>query len=338
MSSLRYNFSDEEIRKMVDMYIIDLKPIYEIAKEFNVDSSVIKKRLLQNNVTVSSKSPYNYLHWVERGMMEEEAKIKVKHIRPSNIEYWINMGFSEEESQIKVESQRLTSLRGYIERYGELLGSEKWVEKQKKLKEWGSTGSCNLIYYINKGFSEEEAKIELSKRQSTFSKEKCIEKYGYDDGILRFTERQTKWSKSLSSGGKLKIGYSKTSQELFYKILENYCIEDKDKVFFATHNKEFKISKSDGGVWLYDFTDIKNNKIIEYNGDLFHGNPKKFKGDDHPHPFNRETTAKEIWEKDEIKINKAKENGFDILVIWDSEYRWGNKDKIINKCLKFLKG
>jgi hypothetical protein len=25
-----------------------------------------------------------------------------------------------------------------------------------------------------------------------------------------------------------------------------------------------------------------------------------------------------------------------VLVIWDSEYRWGNKQEIINKCAAFL--
>jgi len=31
----------------------------------------------------------------------------------------------------------------------------------------------------------------------------------------------------------------------------------------------------------------------------------------------------------------AKENGFDVLIIWDSEYRKNKKD-VINKCLDFL--
>ena len=45
----------------------------------------------------------------------------------------------------------------------------------------------------------------------------------------------------------------------------------------------------------------------------------------------------EIWESDKIKLMTAKNNGYDVLVIWDSEYRWGNKEKVIKKCLNFLK-
>ena len=67
-----------------------------------------------------------------------------------------------------------------------------------------------------------------------------------------------------------------------------------------------------------------------------HGNPNKYSWNDYPNPFNKNITAKEIWDKDEDKIRVAKNNGFDILIIWDSEYRWGDKQVIINKCVDFL--
>ena len=37
-----------------------------------------------------------------------------------------------------------------------------------------------LSYYLNNGMTEEEAKVALKERQSTFSLKKCIEKYGND--------------------------------------------------------------------------------------------------------------------------------------------------------------
>jgi hypothetical protein len=69
---------------------------------------------------------------------------------------------------------------------------------------------------------------------------------------------------------------------------------------------------------------------------MFHGNPNKYKADDYPHPFRKTITAQEMWDKDKRKLDIAIENGFDVLVIWDSEYRWGNKQEIINKCVDFL--
>ena len=135
----------------------------------------------------------------------------------------------------------------------------------------------------------------------------------------------------------MKMGYSKISQELFYNILDTYEIGCKDKLKFATHNGEFKLDNPSGGVYVYDFIDVTNKKIIEYNGDMYHANPKKYKETDTPHPYRKNKTSLEIWESDRNKTTVANNSGYEVLVIWDSEYRWGNKEKIIKKCLNFLK-
>ena len=70
--------------------------------------------------------------------------------------------------------------------------------------------------------------------------------------------------------------------------------------------------------------------------DDYHGNPNKYSELDTPNPFRRELLAKDIWEKDRIKKILANENNFEVLVIWDSEYK-KNKQEIIDKCIKFLK-
>lgn len=51
--------------------------------------------------------------------------------------------------------------------------------------------------YTNQGYSLEESNVMVSKRQSTFSYEKCIEKYGLEEGVGVFEARQAKWLKSL---------------------------------------------------------------------------------------------------------------------------------------------
>ena len=148
----------------------------------------------------------------------------------------------------------------------------------------------------------------FTKPQSTFSKKICIEKYGEIEGLKIFTERQSKWTNSLNENGNLKSGYSKISQDLFNKLLVGY--DNTENIKFATHNGEFKLNKETGGIWMYDFTDIKNKKIIEFHGDMFHGNPKKYLSDDRPHPFRKNITAKEMWGKDKIKRDLAISEGF----------------------------
>lgn len=335
----KYNFSEDEIKQIVKMYKEGFEGIHTIANKFKVDPSVITKRLKDLGVVIPKGSAYSKQYWLDRGLGEDKVEEHIKTLRPVNIEYWVKNGFTEEEGVLQIEGQKMVSLRGCVARFGEKDGELKWKERENKRSEVGKKGSAGLQYWLNKGFSEDEAKVKRSEKQTTFSKEICIQKYGEEEGLKIFTERQNKWSKSLTSGGNLKMGYSKISQELFYKLLENYDIKNRNEIYFGSHNKEFKLNKcvSEGGIWLYDFADTKYKKIIEFHGDMFHGNPKKYKADDNPHPFRKNITAQEMWDKDKRKHDIAIENGYEVLVVWDSEYRWGNKQEIINKCINFLK-
>ncbi|MCK9415476.1 endonuclease domain-containing protein [Candidatus Dojkabacteria bacterium] len=193
-----------------------------------------------------------------------------------------------------------------------------------------------LDYWINKGYSEDEAKQKLKERQTTFTLDICIEKYGKEKGEEIYKNRQQRWLKSLIENGNLKCGYSMISQELFFLLLDKYEIDKRNKIYFATKNKEYFICKGKEEFFQYDFVDLENKKIIEYNGDQYHANPKLYEATDHPHPFRKQITAQEIWDKDERKKIVANEEGFDVLTIWDSEYK-KNKYMILDKCLNFLK-
>ena len=109
---------------------------------------------------------------------------------------------------------------------------------------------------------------------------------------------------------------------------------ENNKINFALHNGEYSLC-DDSKFFRFDFTDLNSNKIIEYNGDDYHGNPKKYLAEDRPNPFRKELTAKEIWDKDNQKIIIANKNGFEVLTVWDSDYK-KNKINILNKCLEFL--
>jgi uncharacterized protein YaeQ len=289
---------------------------YWIKKGYSEEDSIKKISLEQKKSAkcVKVRQGKSKKMLKEKGYTDEE--IRMICLTPSNKQFWIKKGFSELESLNKVRENQINAA--------------KQVDCSKRLL------PTNIEYWINRGYSEEDSLKKVSERQSTFTLKKCVEKYGEEKGKDMFTKRQEKWLKSLSSGGNLKIGFSKISQEVFYKLLEQYPISERNNLFFATHNKEFTLNKKNGGVWLYDFTDTKNKKIIEFNGDMYHGNPKKYSGDDNPHPFRKDITAQDIWDKDKKKIDVAIENGFKVLVIWDSEYRWGNKEEVIKKCLQFL--
>ena len=249
----------------------------------------------------------------KKGYTEEE--IRKVCLSMSNIEYWINRGFTKEESKINVFNHQSNAAKN--------------VDYEKRLL------PSNKEYWINRGFTEKESLDKVRNSQTTFSKDICIKKWGYEKGIELFNDRTKKWLNSLKLNNNIFIGYSKISQELFFEIQKKL----KGNFKFAKNGGEFKIQKENGGFYFYDFTDIDNKLIIEYNGDMYHANPDKYDENDNPHPFRKEIKSKEIWEKDRLKVESVEKIGYKVLTIWDSEYRYKgfkNKELIIERCINFL--
>jgi len=238
-------------------------------------------------------------------------------------EFWMEKGFSEEDSILKSEEVMKEIHRKTFAKF-----------KSDPIK-YRSKNPTTLEYYIKKGYSEDDATKMLSKRQTTFSKDICIERFGEEEGLDVWNDRQIKWQNSLSSNGNIKGGYSKISQELFWDLLMTYNENDRINIFF--HTKNFEVILRSSNIYLYDFTDTKRMKMIEYNGDQYHANPSIYGPDDTPHPYHKtkKYCASKIWEKDSNKMELAKSNGYDLLVVWDSEYR-KNPKQVLQKCIDFI--
>lgn len=77
-----------------------------------------------------------------------------------------------------------------------------------------------------------------------------------------------------------------------------------------------------------------SKKAIEYNGSKFHPSPSL---DDNIGwcVFHPNLTAKSARDKEQRKFQALKERGFEILVVWDKEYK-ENPEAILKKCIDFL--
>jgi len=203
---------------------------------------------------------------------------------------------------------------------------------------------CNtqLEYYINKGYSAVEAKEKLSKRQKTNTIENYIKKYGADLGPIKFNERNANWSvcmeKKYQNGDYSKmpkhlgIATSKKEKEMISFILDE-CKLDPDKCYFAgsTLNQLSIHSDELHRNFFYDFA--YENKIIEFNGDFWYANPKRF-DDNFTNPFNN-LSANEIHERNKTKNAIAENAGYKILTIWESDYD-NDLVNIISRCKDFI--
>lgn len=117
-----------------------------------------------------------------------------------------------------------------------------------------------------------------------------------------------------------KIRESKEENEL-YDILKSY---------FPDLKKQLNI-----GQYYYDM--YLDNKIIEYNGDYWHGNPDIYEFDDFIRiSGNSGYVASDLWAKDAKKKLLAEEYGYSVLIVWESEYKEYH-NFIIEKCINFLK-
>jgi len=371
--NIRYN--NETIKKEMESLMIKLN------EQEGVVSYSLMRGWLVKNYSFKTKKYSKLEYWIERGWRKEDALIELdkrnKKLKQRNRlceDYWINKGYSKEEAINEISKQQKKSSkcvktyhgkskkmliekgyseeeikricltptnvkfwvnRGYSEAEAREIISKNQIEAAKQVDFEKRLIPSNIEYWTRIGLSEKEARQKVSEHQSTFSLKTCIEKYGEEEGKKRFTNRQVKWQKTLYKNGKLKAGYSQISQDLFYELIKDININELNNIFFAKKGGEFVLS-DDNGFYRYDFTDIKNKKIIEYNGDDYHANPIKYKPTDYPNPFRKNITAQEIWVRDNHKKELAEQYGFEVLVIWDSEYRWGNKEEVIKKCLNFL--
>lgn len=187
--------------------------------------------------------------------------------------------------------------------------------------------STRIEYYLAKGMNQEEAENALKNRQRTFTLDKCIEKYGEKEGIIKYQNRQKKWHTALINKfkklNKNKVWQSEWANSLISEICMIMNIKNPELEYMIFSNDKHKY-------FLYDFK--YNNKLIEFNGDYWHCNPLIY-----DETFINKTnnkTAKEIWDHDNEKIKLAENNGFEILIVWETEYK--SKTELVNKCINFL--
>lgn len=158
------------------------------------------------------------------------------------------------------------------------------------------------------------------------------EKYG-EDGENKYNERNKlvsdkcywkKYNKEVNRNN-----YSKVSQELFWEIYRQINNRYKN-IYFMELNHEYSCSTQ----FNFDFVVVDNKKVIEFNGDKWHANPQIYEENDKPLDF-IDKTAKELWEHDKIKHEKAIKNGYQIKVVWEKDY-YEKKDQIILECIRYI--
>jgi very-short-patch-repair endonuclease len=269
---------------------------------------------------------YNYLLKYGKKDAIKKYKDKNKKCAHTKDNYINKYGIEEGLKKYNLHCKRKRNTKSrFIERYGHDVGLKKYKNYCTKNK--GNLTLSRKIHLYGKiegikKYNEQQYMFMFNNTLQGF-----IKRYGPKEGIKKY---ETRLDKMLN--GQSNSGVSRKSQHLF-NILYNEFLKDRfniDDIFYHDLNKEIKIKG-----YSIDFLLKPLNKIIEFNGDRFHANPEKFNENDYPHPYFKNKTAKEIWQFDEIRLNILRQEGYEVFIVWEQEFR-KNREDTLNNCLEFL--
>ena len=258
----------------------------------------------------------------EAELLEKWQKYLIKWKFANSLDgYIFKYGKENGKEKWKNRYQNGNKIDVHIKKHGKEKGTEIFETKMKKM--WLSTSKQHFL----KIHGEEKGEELFRKLKDNISLKSKIEKYGEEKGTKiynAYIENLKQRAKDLNFAARFNSAqwYSKVSQELFWKILDLNDLQD-DEIYFAEHNGEWFIYDNERkNISKFDFK--YKNKIIEFNGDYWHRNPKIY------------TQDVEITQRDNYKHNLVKNNNFELLIIWENDYYLKQKETL-NICIEFLK-
>lgn len=272
--------------------------------------------------------------------------------------------FEIDDSDYKISrSAYAMTLENMIKKYGEELGNKKWKNYCEQ------QSYTNKFEYKNKryGWNEDDYKKYNMSRSITL--DNCIKRHGIEKGeriYKNYVEKQKvagiTYEYFINTYGK-EIGeikyynmlnkkmegssnskhscVSKSSQIFFNKLEKEFNTYNIYDIYYHNRNKEYRVRLNTlNKIICLDFYIPDMKLCIEYNGDLFHANPKIFTPEEAPlfRLFNKTLMAKDIWEKDKNRYTKLKEE-YDIntIVVWESDVNKLNIKEFVNNIIKECK-
>lgn len=308
----------------------------EIYSKYKNDS-ISLKRLNMQCTGIWGKTQRAKEYWLIRGYSEEEAKKKIDigqiaaaskgrlkleklknedfskwaETRVTRIEYWLKRGYTRDEGEeIIAENARTSTLEKFITRAGGSieLGLKRFNDAQdRKRVSWG------------KRSLEEQKAINESK---AFKRDDYILKYGLS-AYYKLLESTTGMSRASKESLRLFIPLIEKLKNAEILNMVDYYIGIDDKREWFIHNGK--------SICLYDFCIPELAIIVEYHGECFHPNIRKYSLEElktWKSPFG--LTLNNAIAKDKLKRELAIEKGFHIIEVYSSEDISGHVETIFN--------
>jgi len=302
------------IKNVYDQLVIERKSISELSKIYHKRAQYIRNELYSAYGKSTIKSITKSIQ-IER-MVKTNTGVKrgprdpkiVEKIRQSNIEAWKNNDEMKEKSRqnmIKYCAPKNQTESAKLKRVeSRKRNNTEWHTDETKLKISNKSK--------NRKFSE-NSKLKMSKsavKRGRTQPDGWTHSQKTKDLLSEITRNQ--WKSGIHKPTFKSKGHSEVEQlliDLGYDIISEYFIEGKP----------------------YDIFVKSLNLIIEYNGTYWHYDNRIF--DENYFDKSKNRYAKDVWEYDKCKIQTAIDNGYNLTVIWQSDFE---SLDVINK-IKFIK-
>lgn len=252
------------------------------------------------------RTKYALLYWTRRGHSDDDAINYIAKLQSSNG---------------KTRHKKIAMLRAS--------GDHNWKKEFTMMPE----------YYLSRGMTLTDAKNAVHERQTTFSLQKCILRYGEIEGTRVWSQRQEKWLNTLAFKSDAEkqdilrrkvVPMGRASREslsvfvpLHKMLIEHMICSDSDVYYGYEKRNEWFLADSEN-FFLYDFCVPKLKLIIEYQGKVWHPDhrldDKKLSLWKNPHGV----TALSVKTNDDKKRAFAERHGYRVV------YLWGTDDASIN--------
>ena len=215
---------------------------------------------------------------------------------PSEIKHWTRKGFSEEEAKKIISEQQIKKSLKQNNEKTKLIQSEKSAGNKNPM----SLESISKRHKV----SIDEARFLTPASGRKGSLHPFFGKHHSDDSKIKIVKNMKHNFSQTSKGEK---SLQKEIKNLFPSAVFNKAID----------------------VFNVDIFIPEKSLVVEYFGDFWHCNPVSWNENDYNKRLH--TTAGEKWRRDKERIEKLNNMGYDVIVVWESNYKKENSlEKILN--------
>lgn len=258
-----------------------------------------------------------------------------------------------------LSTRMAVTLENMIGLYGEEVGRENWDHYRQqqaltnafdyKASKYGWTREQFDAYNASRAVTLDGLVTRHGEQEGLAAWERYCERQRYTNTLQYFIEREgdreqgmTVWLNYNHAKGSsrripdiaanLGISIDEAAAFLASRISVRQMISEGEKKFidaletelgttlkYTYKTRQFCIWSDEANQpFFYDVCCTTRRKIIEYHGDYWHARPTKFAPDSIVPQ--RHMTAAEIWQLDALKQKAAEGRGFQLLVIWETDF------------------